>query len=62
MSLGRSYKGVRWVGHVACMGEVSNVYKILLGKPKGKRPFGRLRCRWEVGIKMDMEIGWEVVD
>jgi hypothetical protein len=49
---------MRWVGHVACMGEVRlDAYKILVGKPEGKRPFGRLRHKWEV-IKMDIvEIG-----
>jgi hypothetical protein len=36
------------------------LYKILVGKPKGKRPLGRLRHRWEDGIRMDLrEIGWE---
>jgi hypothetical protein len=35
------------------------VYKVLVGKPEGKIPHGRLRRRWEDGIKMDlMEIGW----
>jgi len=29
--------------------------QVLVGKPKGKRPLGRLRCRWEVNIKMDLE-------
>jgi len=49
---------MRWVGHVACMGEVRlDAYKILVRKPEGKRPFGRLRHKWEV-IKMDIvEIG-----
>jgi len=40
-----------------------NVYNILVGKPEGKRPRGRLRYRWEDNIKMDLrEIGWEDVD
>jgi hypothetical protein len=48
---------------MACMGEDRKVYKVLVGKSKGKRPFERLRHRWEDGIKMDhTEIGWEVVD
>jgi hypothetical protein len=39
-----------------------NVYRILMGKPEGKRPFGRQRRRWEDGIKMDLrEIGWGVM-
>jgi hypothetical protein len=42
-------------------GEERKLYKILVGKPKGKRPLGRPRRRWENGIKMDLtEIGWVV--
>jgi 3-deoxy-D-manno-octulosonic-acid transferase len=37
---------LRWEGHVVCMGEERNVYKVLMGKPEGKRPFGRLRSMW----------------
>jgi hypothetical protein len=49
----------RWAGHVARMGEGRNVYRVLVGKPDGKRPLGRPRRRWEDGIKMDLrEIGW----
>jgi hypothetical protein len=44
---------VRWVGHVARMGEKRNVYRLLVGKPEGKRPLGRPRCRWIDNIKMD---------
>jgi hypothetical protein len=41
------------------MGEGRKVYRVLVGNPKRKRPFGRLRRRWENGIKMDLgEIGW----
>jgi hypothetical protein len=43
-----------WAGHVACMGEGRNVYRVLVGKPKGKRPLESPRCRWEDGIKMDL--------
>jgi hypothetical protein len=40
-----------------------NVYRVLIGKPKGKRPLGRPRRRWEDGITMDLrEIGWGSVD
>jgi len=38
---------IRWAGHVACMGERGGVYGVLVGKPEGKRPFGRPRHRWE---------------
>jgi hypothetical protein len=52
-----------WVGHVACMEEESNVYRVLMGKPEGKRPLRRPRHRWEDGIRMDLrEIGWRSVD
>jgi hypothetical protein len=48
---------------VAQMGEKMNVYRILVGKPKGKRPLGRPRHRWVHNIKMDLrEIGWGGVD
>jgi hypothetical protein len=41
------------------MGELRNVYRVLLGEPEGKRPLGRPRRRWEDGIKMDLrEIGF----
>jgi hypothetical protein len=45
---------MRWAGHVARMGEGRNVYRVLVGKPEGKRPLGRLRRRWGDGIKMDL--------
>jgi hypothetical protein len=45
------------------MGEKRNVYRLLVGKPKGKRPLGRPRCRWINNIKVDLlEIGLSVVD
>jgi hypothetical protein len=56
---------MRWVGHVACMGEGRGVYRILVGRPKGKRLLGRPRCRWEDNIKIDLrEIGidWDKLD
>jgi hypothetical protein len=49
---------MRWAGRVARMGEESNVYKVLVGKPQGKIPLGRPKRRWEGGIRMDLrEIG-----
>jgi hypothetical protein len=52
-----------WVGHVARMGEKRNAYRILVGKPEGKRPLGRTRRRWEDNIRMDLrEIGWGDID
>jgi hypothetical protein len=45
---------MRWAGHVTCMGEERKVYKVLVGKPEGKRPLGRPRRRWEDGIRMDL--------
>jgi hypothetical protein len=44
-------------------GEKRNAYRILVGKPEGKRPLGRLRHRWEDNIKTDLrEIGWGGMD
>jgi hypothetical protein len=54
---------MRWVGHVASMGEVRGAYNILVGRPEGRRPLGRPRCRWEDKIKLDLrEIGFGDVD
>jgi hypothetical protein len=54
-------KRMRWAGHVARMGEGRIMYRVLVGKPEGKRPLGRRRRRWEDGIKMNLrEIGWGV--
>jgi len=46
---------MRWAGHVACMGEGSSVYRVLVGKPEGKRPLGRPRHKWEDNIKRDLQ-------
>ena len=46
---------MRWAGHVARMGEGRGVYRVLVRKPKGKRPLGRPRRRWEDNIKTDLE-------
>jgi len=49
---------MRWAGHVARMGEGRGVHRVLVGKPKGKRPLGRPRRRWEDNIKMYLrEVG-----
>jgi hypothetical protein len=54
---------LRWAGHVTCMGEEREVYKVLVGKPEGKRPLGRPRRKWEDGMRMDLrEIGLGGVD
>ena len=54
---------LRWAGHVARMEEGRNVFKILTGKPTGKRPLERPRRRWEENIRMDLEeIGINVVN
>jgi hypothetical protein len=48
-----------WAGHVARMGEERGAYRILVGRPEGRRPLGRSRCRSEDNIKMDIrEVGW----
>jgi hypothetical protein len=57
-----SSRRVRWLGHAARLGEMRNAYRILVGKPGGKKQLGRRRRRWE-NIKMDRgEIRWEGVD
>jgi hypothetical protein len=48
------------VGHVARMGDRTGIFRVLVGKPEGKRPLGRTRHRWEDNIKMDLqEVGCE---
>jgi hypothetical protein len=52
---------MRWAGNVARIEEERNVYRVLVGKPKGKGPLEGPRHRWEDGIKMDLrETGWGV--
>jgi hypothetical protein len=49
---------MRWAGHVARMGEGRGVYRVLFGRPEGKRPLGRPRRRWEDNIELELrEIG-----
>jgi hypothetical protein len=47
-------KRMRWAGHVALMGETMNAYRILMGKPEGKRPWGTPRRRWVDNIKINL--------
>jgi hypothetical protein len=54
---------MKWVGHVAQMGDKRNVYRLFVRKPKGKRPLGRSRRRWMDNIRMHLgEVGWGDVD
>jgi hypothetical protein len=54
---------MRRAGHVARMGETRNAYRILVGKPEGKRPLGRLRRRWMDSVKMDLrQLEWDGMD
>jgi hypothetical protein len=54
---------MRWAGHVARMGEKRNAYRLLVGKPEGKRPLGRPRHRWVDNIRIVLgEVGWGGVD
>jgi hypothetical protein len=46
---------MRWEGHVARMAEGKGVHRVLVGKPEGKRPLGRPRCRREDNIKMNLQ-------
>jgi hypothetical protein len=57
------WRRMRWVGHVARMGEKRNGYRLLVGNPEGKRSLGRPRHRWMDNIRMDLgEVGWGDVD
>jgi hypothetical protein len=54
---------MRWAGHVSQIGEKRNAYRLLVGKPEGRRPLGRPRHRWLDNIRMDhVEVGWGDVD
>jgi len=53
---------MRWAGHVAFMGEEKGVYRVLVGKPEGRKPLGRPRCRW-MDIRTDLqEVGCGYMD
>jgi hypothetical protein len=50
---------MRWAGHVARMGEERGAYRILVGRPEGRRPLERPKRRWEDNIKMEFQdVGW----
>ena len=54
---------MRWAGHVARMGEERGVYRVLVGKPEGRRPLGRPRRRWADNIRTDLqEVGCVYMD
>jgi len=54
---------MRWAGHVAYMEEKRDAYRVLVGKPEGKRSLGRPGRRWEDDIKRDLqEVGWGSMD
>jgi len=54
---------MRWVEHVACIGERRGVYRMLMGKPEENRPLGRPSRRWEDNIKTDLQkVGCGVMD
>jgi hypothetical protein len=57
---------ITWAGYVARIGETRNAYKILVGKPEGKRPLGRPRRRWVDNTKIDLReidrMGWYGLD
>jgi hypothetical protein len=46
---------MRLAGHVVPVGKRRDVYRVLVGKPGGKRPFGRPRRRWKDNVKMDLQ-------
>ena len=59
----------QWAGHVARVGEERGVYRVLVGKPEGKRPLGRPRRRWVDNIRMDLRdvgiwtgLGWPRIE
>jgi hypothetical protein len=65
LSISRIIKSrrIRWADHVARMGEKRNAYRLLVGKPEGKRPLRRPRHRWVDNIRMDLgEVVWGYAD
>jgi hypothetical protein len=59
----KKLRRISWAGHVACMGEERGLYRVLVGKPKGRRPLGRPRHRCVNNIRMDLqEVGCGYMD
>jgi len=56
------WRRMRWAGHVARMGEETVVYRVLVGKPEGKRPLGRPRRRWVDNMMDLLEVGCGYMD
>jgi len=57
------WRRMRWAGHMVCMVEERGVYRVLVGKPEGKRPMGRPRRRWVDNVRMDLpEVGCGYMD
>jgi hypothetical protein len=59
--IGKWGRRMKWEGHAARMGEERKMYRVLMGKPKGRRLLGRPSRRWEDRIRMDLgetEWGW----
>jgi hypothetical protein len=48
-------KSMRWTGHVTRIREIRHAYKISIEKCEGKRPLGKLSCKWKYSIKMDIK-------
>jgi hypothetical protein len=46
---------MRWARHVACMGETRYIFRVVVGKPEGRRPLGRHGHRWENNMKVDLK-------
>jgi len=57
------WRRMKWAGHVAWIGEERGMYRVLVGKPEGRRPLGRSRLRWVDNIRMDFqEVGCGYMD
>jgi len=58
-SSGDHLREARWTGHVERMGKRRDAYRVLVGRPQGKRSLGRHRCRWKDNIKIELgEVRW----